>query len=382
MEAHFAPGGHPDMFHVEHGGVVQTMHRGPGGVRIVEGVRPAFGGGMVRVVAYGGHRGFVERPIMGRPGYMRRSYLVGGRPYAVVFRGYHYRGIAFYRPIPAVIYRPAFYGWAVHPWARPIRIQVGFVSQPWYGVYGTTFAPYPVYASPDQWMTDQMLADNMQQAYDAGRDAQAQQDSAAQDAGYASAAPPPISPELKQQINAQIQTDVQEQGQAALAGADALAPPATSADADEVPDALKPGHTVFRVVAPVNAEVNGQPCTLNSDDWIIRSGDIDPGDGTVPVKVATSRSSDCTQGATTKVALNELMTMQNDQDQQVAILLKKATETMGKDGMPVGPAPGATPVPGGQAQADLSVATDLKQEQGDASAAEQQVVAASTAGGQ
>ncbi len=59
-------------------------------------------------------------------------------------------------------------------------------------------------------MTDQILATNMQQAYDAGRDAQAQQDSNA--AAYAPAAPPQITPQLKAQIDSQIKVEVAEMG--------------------------------------------------------------------------------------------------------------------------------------------------------------------------
>ena len=173
MRARFNAHGRPESFHVEHGLVSHSLQHGPGGVRVVEGARPAMGGGTVRVVGYGARRGFVERPIYGRYGYMRRSYMVGGHPYAVVYRGYRYRGLYFYRPVPAVVYAPGYYAWAASPWSGPASIQVGFTSQAWYPVYGQTFTPYSTYASPDQWMTDQMLASNMQQAYDASHDAQA-----------------------------------------------------------------------------------------------------------------------------------------------------------------------------------------------------------------
>jgi len=377
IRAHFNANGRPQSFHVERNGFSQTLHRGPGGVRVVEGVHPAMGGGAVRVVGYGPHRGFVERPIYGRYGYMRRSYLVGGRPYAVVYRGYRYHGLYFYRPVPALIYAPGYYGWAVSPWAAPASIQAGFVSQPWYGAYGETFAPYPVYASPDQWMTDQMLSSNMQQAYDVSRDTQGPDLS-----GYPPAVPPQISPELKQQIDDQVKLEVAEMGKAASGGPATLAPPATPSEPDEVPDALRPGHIAFRVVMPLSVEADGESCDLNTDDWILRTGDLQP-DGTVPVKVATSRPDECGAGSTTNVSLNDLMTMQNEQDQQVMAVLKMAADTMGKSGMPAGPAggSGATPFPGGTSSPDTDVATTLQKEQGEAASTENEVVATSTAGG-
>ncbi len=376
MDMHLGRNGRPDMVRVERPGGFQTVRREPGGVRYVESVHRGVGG-ETRVVMRG-RDGYVERPIYGREGYMRRSYLRDGHQYAVVYRGYHYYGVPYYRPVPAYIYGPAYYGWAVRPWGPPVAIQVGFASQPWYGAYGTAFTPYGMYASPDQWMTDQILAQNMQQAYNAGLQAGAQGagPQAGQDTGYATAPPPVITPELKQQFNAQVAQEVKEQSQQAAAGPDALAPPVAAGEADQMPDALKPGHVVFRVVASLTVDSEGQECTLNSDDWIIRDGGMDPTDKTVTVRVAASRATDCAQGATAKVALNDLMTMQNEEDQQIQSALKLASESMGKNGMPVGPAAAPVEVAGGKSQADMDVASTLQKEQTDAAVAEQQAMAA------
>lgn len=378
LSARFNASSHPESFHLEQNGASQTLHRGPGGMRVVEGVHPAMGGGSVRVVGYSPRNGFVDRPIDDRYGYTRRSSMVGGHLSAVVYRGSHYRGVNFYKPVPAVVYAPAYYKWAVRPWPALVSIQLGFASQPWYSAYGITFTPYSVYASPDQWMTDQILASNMQQSFDLSRDSQG-----TDAAEYPPAAPPQISTELKSQIDAQVKLEVGEIGQAASGGAGTLAPAETPTQADELPDALKPGHIAFRVVMPVSAEVEGLPCSLNGDDWILRTGDL-AADGTVPVRVATSRSGECTQGSATQVSLNDLMTMQNEQDQQVMAVLKMAADSMGKGGMPAGPAggSGATPFPGGVTSPDGDVAESLQKEQGEAAVAENEVVAAATKGGQ
>lgn len=377
MSATFNSNGRLNTMHRDlGGGVTQTVRRGPGGVRITEGVHPAMGGGQVRVVGRGPHDGFVERPIYGRPGYMRRSYLRDGHSYAVVYRGYRYHGIGYYRPVPAYVYSPAYYGWAVQRWDSPVVIQVGFVSQPWYGAYGNTFAAYPQYYSADQWMTDQILASNMQQAYEAGREAGAQSA-----AGYAPAAPPAISPELKQQFDAQVAQEVQEQSKQATVGPDQIAPPETANEPDSIPDALKHGHTVFRVVAQLDVESDGEACTLNSDDWIIRNGELGT-DGMVAATVAATRSTDCAQGAPVRIALNDLMTMQNEEDQQIQEALKMASLSMGKGGMPAGPPAGAVSVPGGQAQPDQDVAANIQKEQVDAETAEKQATVLPSTGGQ
>ena len=207
-----------------------------------------MGGGQLRVVGTGPRSGFVERPVFGRPGFIRRSGIDGDRRYAVVYRGYHYYGYSFYRPVPVVIYSPAYYGWAVQPWSSPVVIQMGFAQQPWYSTYGSTFVPYQQYQSADQWMTDQILAQNMQQAYNAGLQAGAQGSAVAD----VPVAPPTVSPELKQQFDAQVKQEIQEQGQQAQGGPAVVdPPPATQNEQDKMPDALKPGHLVFRVVAAV-----------------------------------------------------------------------------------------------------------------------------------
>jgi hypothetical protein len=377
MDAHFDPHGGVDRLRTQHGDTLRDIHRGPGGVRVVHTERPAFGGGYVRTVSFGPHRGFVEHPIYGRPGFVRRTYAFHGHEYAVVYRGYHYHGVAFYRPVPAVIYAPGYYGWAVRPWARPVIIQVGFRTQPWFGVYGTAFTPYPVYASPDQWMTDQILADNMTMAYDDGRAAQTAADGMPNGPENASAAPPPISPDLKMQIDAEVKAMINEQGQAATAGPDSLAPPATSGEADQVPDALKPNHTAFRVTTPLTVTANGRECSLNNNDWVTRTGDMDPVQGTVPITISASRSTDCPQGATALVTLNDLMSMDNDMNQQVTKQMELASTSMGKNGFPAGPPTGARPVAGGTASPDQGVAASLEHDQQDATQDEQEAVAAS-----
>ena len=124
-----------------------------------------------------------------------------------------------------------------------------------------------------------------------------------------------MSPQLKEQFDAQVKQEIQEQGQEAQGGVAAVDPPAATAnEPDKMPEALKPGHVVFRVVATLDVESDGDECTLNSDDWIIRNGSMSA-DGTVPVTVAASRAKDCAQGSTARVALNDLMTMENEQDE-------------------------------------------------------------------
>ncbi len=128
-----------------------------------------------RVVSTGAHHGYVEHAFTrgGRP-YLRRTYVVGGRNYAYVYRGYPYRGVVYYGYVPAFYFAPAFYGWAYDPWGAPVAWGWGWGGAPWYGYYGYYFAPYPVYESPAFWLTDYVLAEYLQAAYDAQANASAQ----------------------------------------------------------------------------------------------------------------------------------------------------------------------------------------------------------------
>ena len=373
MTAHFDQQGRPQDFQRTRGNTVQTMRRLPGNGRYFESTRPGPGG-VTRVAAYGPRRGFLEAPMAGRPGFTRRTYMAGDHRYAVLYRNHRYLGHEFARPVPAVIYSPGYYAWAVQPWAAPVGISIGFQAAPWYGSYGRVFTPYDQYARPDQWMTDQILANNMQQAYDAGRTAQANIDSGSpQDA-----MPPQISPQLKNQIDGQVRYDVQEQAREAQGGAAAVVPPDLppgQTEPDQLPDALKPYHMVFRVVAPLSVQADGQPCTLSPDDWVVRTSNLNAEDGTVSISVSASRTADCPVHTSAKVTLNDLMAMENDMNEQVAATLALAAKSMGKDGMPVGPSSGATVVPGGRVDPDPAVASSLQQAQSEGSAAEQQVAA-------
>jgi hypothetical protein len=389
----FGQNGQPRMTRVDHGnGVIQTTRRTPGGGRVVKTERPVPGG-VMRTVSYGPGHGYVEQPIAGRAGFVRRSYVVGGSQYAVVYRNYQYNGIDFYRPVPPYVYSPAFYAWSVQPWGPPVPYGWGWSAQPWFGVYGGVFTPYPAYASLDLWMTDYVISSNLQRHYDAGQvdagqaqgQGQGNDDASSGDSSSSPAdtdstadAPPPITPELKAGIAAQVKLEMQEQRQSAADGPAAVVP-APGADAEDTPDALKPGHTIFRVVASLNVKANGQDCNLDRDDYIVRTGELNS-DGTVNIEVKASRKVDCQQGAKTQIALNDLMAMESDQLERIMDGYQVASKNGRKNGLPAGPAAGATEVPDGQTIADKGVADTLRQQQSDADKDEKDAAAQASSG--
>ena len=100
-----------------------------------------------------------------------RTYYDNGRYYARAYRGYYYHGYRYYGYVPGYYYAPGFYGWAYNPWSAPIAYGWGWGGSPWYGAYGYYFSPYATYPSASFWLTDYLLAQNLQAAYEAQQDA-------------------------------------------------------------------------------------------------------------------------------------------------------------------------------------------------------------------
>ncbi len=121
-----------------------------------------------RIVTTGGQGGYVQRPYVNRGGrsYYARTSYDHGVARSGVYRGYSFRGRTYYGYQPPAYYHPAFYGWASGPWPGQVSFGAaawGWAGAPWYGYYG--FTPYPLYAGPAFWLTDYLVAANLQAAY-------------------------------------------------------------------------------------------------------------------------------------------------------------------------------------------------------------------------
>jgi hypothetical protein len=172
-----------------------------------------------------------------------------------------------------------------------------------------------------------------------------------QDGAPADTSPPPLSGEIKAELNAQIkQRLIERQNQE------------TTSDKDTLPDSLKPGHTLFRVSTPLDvaSNVSGRVCSLRANDYIERTGDMDE-NGTVPVKVKLGGTADCGIGIKTRVSVNDLEAMESEQQQALTDALLAASKNMGDRGLPQ--APGTTPIllAGGQARPAPDATTTLSQ---------------------
>jgi hypothetical protein len=287
-----------------------------------------------RVVSYGPHRGFVERTTA-RPGYISRTYVVGGRSYAHVYREYRYHHIPYYRYVPGVYYSRRFYAWAATGWGAPVRYAwFGLVTPPapWFGFYAGYFTPEAAYASPDLWLTDYVVAENLRLAYEN------------EQAAYAGQAPQPqpnpqptaatLSPEMK----ALIADEVRQQ----LAAEEAAAVQPTSSSTqqpapggEQLPPALN--QKFFVVSSNLDLTAAGQACSLTPGDIIQRRSKDVAQDGTVAVDVVSSKPGDCAADSATTVELVQLQEMHNQFREQIDSGLNMLADNQAK-GLPNGPA--------------------------------------------
>jgi len=373
-----------------------------GGGRVYQPAR-GFAGDQVHVVRYGNTlSGSVERTI--RPGLVSRTFVGGGHVlYTHVYQRHVWyqsgRAITYEMFVPTVRFPAVYYGWALAAWPRPITYAWGWQVQPWYPVYGSLFMPYPVYASPDLWITDYVIAQSMRTAYqgqaaapppwpsppaapaaDASVAEPAAQPSGAAPAPQSSdiptapqsgdaspalpssdtpqapvALPPAITPQVKAQLNAQIKVQLQEQQAAA-------AMPATLTT-QSTPPALRPNHLFFEVVQPleVPSGVANQYCSLSVNDYIKRTGEMSDDDWMIPVVVELSGSSDCPAGLQTRIGLNDLNAMENEQEAQVMQAMQAASKSMGPNGPPRAPGVHPTLIADGSAAPDPGVLDAIRQ---------------------
>ncbi len=378
--AHYSPGGRLTSIHS--GGT--TIYRGSRGSQTIVTQRPNG----VRVVTRGPNHGYVEHPFA-RNGqqFIRRTYVVNGHAFAHVYRGYPYRGAIYYRYVPAFYYGPAFYGWAYRPWG--VSIAFGWGWGPWYPAYGYYFAPYPAYADASLWLTDYVLAANLQLAYEA------QQTNAAGAPAQDNSAPAPqaqpdqsddnsngnangtvLTPELKAAISEEVKQQLAAERDAASGSQSQAAP-----SADQVPEALSPTERTFIVSTTLVQQLDdGTECSLNPGDVLTRIADTPDTNQNVKVMISSSQKGSCHSGLQMDFAVQALQDMHNDFHQRLDDGLHQLAQNQGQNGMPAGPAADSHPSPDGQAQPDLTASADLQQQQQQASQLEQDVRQASSNG--
>lgn len=121
---------------------------------------------------------------------------------------------------------------------------------------------------------------------------------------------------------------------------------------------------MFVAFSVVEADEDGDTCSLTSSDVIRRIDDTPDENSTVAVQVLSSKNSDCAIGSTIRVELSDVIDMENHLREQVDAGLKILSEKQGKDGLPPAPAANPRAIAQGMPTPDPKAAADLhKQEQ-------------------
>jgi hypothetical protein len=262
---------------------------------------------------------------------------------------------------------------------------------PWWGFYGGWWTPYPVYAAPYFWLTDYLIAANLQAAYAARTEEPA--DAGTTDTGSADASASTttstavtLTPEVKQAIAEEVKAQLAAQQAQAAAGATTAAASSTTASATTTtapPAALDPAKRTFVVDTAVSAVASdGTECGLTSGDVVTRLTDTpDATDNTVNASISASKKGDCAAGATVAVKVDDLQEMYNHFQDQLATGLGEMAKKQGTNGMPKAPDTGTTASDVPTPKPDADAAKSIKDENTEADKTEADVKAEAAAGG-
>ena len=338
-----------------------------------------------RVVTTGRNAGYIQRPYVTRGGntYVSRTVVVNNVTYTRVYRSYSYGGYCcYYGYHPVYYYAPVYYGWAYNPWPAPVYYSWGWGPAPWYGYYGGYFAPYPVYPSAAFWLTDYLIAANLQAAYQAraaaaadnSRDDQQPSQPSGNDNSGSNSGQVTLTPEVKEAIAEEVKAQLAAQqaaAQQASAGTNQTSP---STPSQEVPAALDPGHHTFIVASDLTVSSSGQECQLTAGDVIKRSSDTPDEDRKVTAVVSASKKSDCAVGQEIAIGVDDLQEMHNKFEEQLDNGMKDLSEKQGQKGIPKAPDTKTTPSDVPPPAPDNNAAKTLQEQQSAADQSEAQVM--------
>ena len=342
----------------------------------------------------------VERPDhshvfgeRGRPGYVqrgysyhghdfgRRSYFYHGHEYSRFYRGYGYHGLHLDVYAPGVYFHPGFYGWAYHPWGSPIRYGWGWGGAPWYGYYGGFFAPAPFYPSAAFWLTDYLIAQDLQAAY-----------AAHQEAGESAPVPseggggPALTPEVKQEISEEVNGQIALENQEAQQNAQNQdIDPGSSGIARMLGDGHKHVFVVGSALDVVDSNQN--ECALSDGDVLALTSPPPPDATAADLTVLASKGgNECAKTSTVTVQVADLQEMQNHMRELIDQGLQELQTKQGQGGLPQ--APPTAQGPPAQAQyaevappADPNAGTEIQQQTQQADQAETDVNTETAQGG-
>jgi hypothetical protein len=320
------PNGRPADFH-DPGRGMDIHHNLAGGGRRISVERADHS----RLVYERGRAGYIAHPYSfhGHE-FARRVYYFHGRAYNRFYNPYFFHGVHFEVYAPYRFYSVGFYGWAYHPWLRPVPYAWGFGVNPWYGYYGGYFTPYPVYASPALWLTDYMISQSLEANYEAA----------------AAAGPPqplgadvsPLSPDVKQMVADEVQRQLALENSEAQMNTQGQAPdPNSSSIARQLSDGQ-----VHSFVAGAEVDVvdttTGQECAVTDGDVLQLTTPPAADASEAMLTVMSSKGgNECRKMAVVNVPLEDLQEMQNHMRETLDQGLADLQTKQGKGGLPAAP---------------------------------------------
>lgn len=294
------------------------INHGPRGERRIHSVRPDKS----LLVTTGRNRGYLQREVArkGRT-FIQRTYIVGNETFTREYSSYSYNGVPLESYTPRAHYAPALYDWAGNPWGAPVSYQW---SGPGVGANNGYFTTLAAYQDALQWLTDYILTQSMQAAYqDPGEGDYPQQPLYAETDS-------PISSETRQAIAQEIRYQLEQEKEAARNESQ-------SSGYGELPAILSDPQYLFVVANGLIATANGQGCGLTPGDILQLTGTPPEGAQTATLRVVSSKRMDCPVNSVVTVTFGDLQGMYNNMREQLDAGLGTLRTAQGSKGVPSAP---------------------------------------------
>jgi hypothetical protein len=229
-----------------------------------------------------------------------------------------------------------------------------------------------VYPSAAFWLTDYMMANSLQAAYQANADAQAQTpppDGAA-----------PVSPEVKQLIADEVRNQIAIENTEARAATSATGEPDPASSS--IQRLLTDGRPhVFVAGSDLDVvDAGGNECALSEGDAIQLTGPVAPDAAAANLTVLAAKGGkECPKGDSVSVQLADLQEMQNHMRETIDQGMQELQQKQGQGGLPAAPVAARTaPVQSPMAAAapppppQTEVAAEINQQTQEADRAEKE----------
>jgi hypothetical protein len=321
-----------------------------------------------RVVGWGSHDGYVERPLQRGDGhYVQRTYVLGGRRITGVYRTFIYQGMTLARYVPDRRFSPAFYAWALRPWPGGIHYAWPWRNEPWAAPYRHHFDRE--YRDSAEWLADYLLATTLQQSQASSAGASYTDADGFFYAGESAAANTGRTPDLNEgQISTDIdpitsavtapiedQTRIDERAMAQEATA-----PSSDAQTDLKPAILDTEDKLYIVNSTLSVNDGHVDCTLTWGTILKLAVLPQNGADTVEMVVIHSNPGDCTERSTVPVHIRDLQEMRNNYYDNFSKGSQTLQASVDKSGLLARPSDDVQMVP--QGQPDPALTSDATSE--------------------